>query len=70
MRMRSFKPRSQAYKLDKCCPRSPVEVMETRTNLMYHRCSIALFRLHLLQFLHMVGCVYHVLTHEQPTWFD
>jgi hypothetical protein len=70
MKMRGFKPRSQAYKLDMCCPRSPVEVMETITHLMYHCSSIALFRLHLLQCLHMVDCLCHVLTHEQPTCFD
>jgi hypothetical protein len=65
-----FKPRSQACKLDICCPSSPVEVMETSTYFLYHCSSIALFRLHLLHCLHMVGCLCHVLTHEQSTWFD
>jgi hypothetical protein len=68
--MRRFKPTSQACKLDMCCPSSPVEVMETRTYLMYHCSSIALFRLHLLQCFHMVSCLCHVLTNEQLTWFD
>jgi hypothetical protein len=49
IKMRRFKPISQACKLDMCCPRSPVEVMETRTYLMHHCSFIALFRLHLLQ---------------------
>jgi hypothetical protein len=26
--------------------------------------------LHLLQYLHMVGWLCHVITHEQPTLFD
>jgi hypothetical protein len=70
MKMKRFKPRSQACKLGMCCPRYPVEVMETSTYLLYHCSSIALFRLHLLQYLHMVGFLCHVLTHEEPTWFD
>jgi hypothetical protein len=70
MKMKRFKSRSQAFKLDICCPSSPVEVMETMTDLMYHCRSIALLRLHLLQCLHMVGCLCHVVTHEQVTWFD
>jgi hypothetical protein len=70
IKMRIFKPTSQACKLDMCCSNSLVEVMETSTYLFYHCSSIALFRLHLLQCLHMVGCLCHVLTHEQPTWFD
>jgi hypothetical protein len=65
-----FMSTSQACKLDMCCPSSPVEVMETSIYLLYHCRSIALFRLHLLQYLHMVGCLCHVLTHEQLTWFD
>jgi hypothetical protein len=70
MTMKRFKPRSQACKLDMCFPSSPVQVMETRTHLMYLCSSIALFKLHLLQYFHMVGCLCHVLTHEQLTWFD
>jgi hypothetical protein len=70
MKMKIFKSRSQACKLDICCPSFPVEVMETITHFMNHCSSIALFRLHLLQYLHMVGCLCHVLTHEQLTWFD
>jgi hypothetical protein len=71
--MRRFKPRSQDCELDMCCPSSPVEVMETRTYLMYHCNSITLSRFAFVAFpscLHMVGCLCHVLTHEQPTWFD
>jgi hypothetical protein len=70
MNMWSFKPRSQVCKLGMCCPSSSVEVMETSTYILYHCSSIAFFRLHLLHYLHMVGCLCHVLTHEQPTWFD
>jgi hypothetical protein len=70
IKMRIFKPIIQAWKLDMCCPSSPVEVMETRTYIMYYCSSIALFMLHLLQYLHMVGCLCHMLTHEQLTWFD
>jgi hypothetical protein len=61
---------SQVCKLDMCCPSSLVEGMETITYLTYHCSCIALFRLHLLQCLLMVGCLCHMLTHEQPTWFD
>jgi hypothetical protein len=71
--MRRFKPRSQACKLDMCCPISPFEVMETITHFMYLCSSIALSRFAFVampSFLHMVGCLCHVLTHEQPTWFD
>jgi hypothetical protein len=32
-KMRRFKPKSQVCKLDMCCPRSPVEVMEISTYL-------------------------------------
>jgi hypothetical protein len=64
----------QAYKpslqIGHVLPKILVEVLETRTYLMYHCSSIALLRLHLLQCLHMVGCLCHVLTHEQLTWFD
>jgi hypothetical protein len=65
----------QAYKpslqIEHVLPKvPPIEVMETRTYLMYHCSSITLFRLHLLQCLHMVGFLCHVLAHEQPTWFD
>jgi hypothetical protein len=72
-KMWSFKLRSQSFKLDMCCPRSPVEVMETRTYLMYHCSPIALSRfafIALPSYIHMVGCLCHVLTHEQLTWFD
>jgi hypothetical protein len=71
--MRRFKPISQACKFEMCCPRSPVEVMETRTYLMYYCSSIALSRFAFVALpccFHMVGCLCHVLTHEQPTWFD
>jgi hypothetical protein len=63
MKLKKLKPISQACKLDMCCPRSPIEVMETITHLMYHCSSIALFRLHLLQCLHMVGFLCHVATY-------
>jgi hypothetical protein len=69
---RRFKPISQACKLDMCCPSSPVEVMENRTHLTYHCSSISLSRFAFVDMpscLHMVGCLFHVLTHEQPTWF-
>jgi hypothetical protein len=71
--MRRFKPRSQACKLDMYCPSSLVEVMETRIYLMYLCSSIALSRFAFVAMpscLHMLGCLCHVLTHEQPTWFD
>jgi hypothetical protein len=70
IKMSRLKPRSQACKLDMYCPSSSVEVMETSSYLLYHCSSIALFRLHLFQCLHMVGFLCHVLTHEQLTWFD
>jgi hypothetical protein len=47
--------------------------METRTYLMYHCSPIALSRfafVALPSYLHMVGCLCHVLTDEQFTWFD
>jgi hypothetical protein len=68
-----FKSRSQACKLDMCCPSSPVEVMETRTHLIYHLSSIALSRFAFVAMpscLHIVGFLCHVLTHEEPTWLD
>jgi hypothetical protein len=70
--MRRFKPRSQDCKLDMCCPRSLVEVMETRTHLKYPCSSIALSRFEFVAMpscFHMVVCLCRVLTHEQPTWF-
>jgi hypothetical protein len=57
-KMRRFKPTSQACKLDMCCPSSPIEIMETRTHLLYHCRSIALSRFTFVAMhscLHMVG---------------
>jgi hypothetical protein len=53
-----------------CCPSSQVEVMETRTHLMYPCSSIAMSRFAFVAMpssFHMVGCLCHVLTHDQPT---
>jgi hypothetical protein len=72
-KMWRFKARSQACKLDMCCRCSPFKVMETRTHVKYLCSSIALSRFAFVampSWLHMVGCLCHVLTHEQPTWFD
>jgi hypothetical protein len=72
-KMWRFKSRSQACKLDMCCPSSPVEVMETRIYLIYHCSFIALSRFAFVSLpscLHMVGFLCHVVTHEQLTWFD
>ena len=49
------------------------EVMVARFQFKHHVAPLLLLgclhALHLLV-LHMVGCLRHALTHEQPTWFD
>ena len=51
----------------------PHKVMVAKFQFMHHVAPLLLLgclhALHLL-ILHMVGCLCHDLTHEQPTWFD
>ena len=51
----------------------PHKVMVARFQFKHHVASLLLLGylhpLHLLV-LHMVGCLCHDLTHEQPIWFD